>query len=811
MNLPELITNTLPSIAEWLWRASWQAGVVVVLVLVTQRVFRRVLTPRWRHALWFLVLARLIIPAWPASSVSVFNLLGFSLPGDGQSAAQLVENSKNLRWIHSEHFGVGQNADPFSDVDADRISVGGGSTWVGRPRGSLYVVATVAALVCLAGFGGIVVWAYLANARFWRQARTSSEKTDPRLLRIFDGCCREIGLPTKRAPAVLVTSATASPALGGLLRPCILVPAHLPAELDDHQIRMVLLHELTHFVCGDLWMNCAWTLVHALHWFNPLLWMAESRCAADRELARDAMVLQHVGAASAREYGDALIRVVELGMGGGGYRGIVAMAQGGARIQERIVMIAGFESRSIWRNVPGIVLMFLTGCVALTGPKSARYSSSPAALAGTMPSLVVSSTEPSLSLRDQVVEEALSRVIPELDFSQNKPPLDVAIETISDAAGVNILLQRDALAAAKFDIYATVGRHFYKRTLRYILDTLARSDGPNPVTYTIKNGTIVITTAREMDKNVIVKVYGVRDLVVDSKVTQTSRDVTDQNLNQLKKSVEKLVAFDSWKDNDANAYGQINIADDSLIVTATAEVQGEVLQLLSQLRQTRNVSIEVVARFVTTGSSQSQADQFLTRKLRPDAGKPAQNAVMLPLQSLNELVGIIEKDKDAKLFAAPRMTLVNGELAHMVDETTLPYVASVRKQPSGKDFIYTPTIAKAHDGVELDIRRVVVSADRKSTLVDFAATATEFLGFTPGVDAADSEIKYQVPMNAIYSYDTRIMLGNDQVLLLALAKMADGGRDGRRNAATRSGEGIGAGHVERRTYLLLQARVVLGK
>src|SRR4051794_4011693 len=54
-------------------RASWQAAALVLIVLAAQLILRKVLTPKWRHALWFLVVARLLILVAPASSFSVFN------------------------------------------------------------------------------------------------------------------------------------------------------------------------------------------------------------------------------------------------------------------------------------------------------------------------------------------------------------------------------------------------------------------------------------------------------------------------------------------------------------------------------------------------------------------------------------------------------------------------------------------------------------------------------------------------------------------------------------------------------------------
>ena len=60
-----------------LLKASWQAGVLILLVLAMQWAFGRRLSPRWRYGLWLLVVARLALPWTIPSSVSVFNLLTY--------------------------------------------------------------------------------------------------------------------------------------------------------------------------------------------------------------------------------------------------------------------------------------------------------------------------------------------------------------------------------------------------------------------------------------------------------------------------------------------------------------------------------------------------------------------------------------------------------------------------------------------------------------------------------------------------------------------------------------------------------------
>src|SRR4051812_24869287 len=55
-------------------KVSAQAAVLVLVVLAVQWVFRKQLTPRWRAALWMLVMIRLLLPISLSSGTSIFNL-----------------------------------------------------------------------------------------------------------------------------------------------------------------------------------------------------------------------------------------------------------------------------------------------------------------------------------------------------------------------------------------------------------------------------------------------------------------------------------------------------------------------------------------------------------------------------------------------------------------------------------------------------------------------------------------------------------------------------------------------------------------
>jgi len=100
-------------------------------------------------------------------------------------------------------------------------------------------------------------------------------------------------------------------AVCGWLRPAVLVPADLEARFTAPQIRGMLLHEMAHVRRRDvLWTWLALGLC-ALHWFNPLAWLALRRFHADRELACDAAALRALDGPQRHEYGEALLRCLQ--------------------------------------------------------------------------------------------------------------------------------------------------------------------------------------------------------------------------------------------------------------------------------------------------------------------------------------------------------------------------------------------------------------------------------------------------------------------------------------------------------------------
>ena len=100
----------------------------------------------------------------------------------------------------------------------------------------------------------------------------------------------ELGL--RRMPRVLLGNAAAMPMVWGVFRASLLLPAGA-GDWPPQRLRAVLLHELSHLRRHDplaLWIA---HLALAVHWFNPLAWLAVWQLRREQEQACDDCVLRH--------------------------------------------------------------------------------------------------------------------------------------------------------------------------------------------------------------------------------------------------------------------------------------------------------------------------------------------------------------------------------------------------------------------------------------------------------------------------------------------------------------------------------------
>lgn len=267
-------------------RVSLESSLLLGFVILVSLFYGNRLSPVIRGLLWALVAIRLVLPFTPSSHWSVFNLF----PGDQDI-------------VLAAALPAAVEVDPFAEValpDAPVAAATQLAWWMWLP-GAIW----------LAGFLVILIRAIVLQVRTARWVDSRPTLNDPGLRALLRTCANSVGV--SRIFDMVQGPAGSSVAVFGFLRPnCLIVPANFRQQYTESQIRGIFLHELEHVRQRDLLWNWIMLLIQAVHWFNPLVWIAARSFRAERELRCDRFAVNHLSREDRVHYGRALLRTIEV-------------------------------------------------------------------------------------------------------------------------------------------------------------------------------------------------------------------------------------------------------------------------------------------------------------------------------------------------------------------------------------------------------------------------------------------------------------------------------------------------------------------
>lgn len=115
-------------------------------------------------------------------------------------------------------------------------------------------------------------------------------------------------LKIKRYIKIRMSSEINSPILVGVFFPVIYIPCR---EIPDENMRMVFLHELTHYKRKDLLIKWLSILVNAVHWFNPLAYLLCANVSEACEVSCDMTVTKNMSDKEQKIYMKTILDLVE--------------------------------------------------------------------------------------------------------------------------------------------------------------------------------------------------------------------------------------------------------------------------------------------------------------------------------------------------------------------------------------------------------------------------------------------------------------------------------------------------------------------
>ncbi|MBQ6431373.1 MAG: M56 family metallopeptidase [Oscillospiraceae bacterium] len=280
---------------------------LTLIVILLRAVLKGKMSLRLQYALWALVLVRLLVPlSFGSTELSVQNVIDrpaveapqTAYPAESRTPIS-ANNNESPAYNPQDPYAEDQNVGQSLPVTVPQTQPAQSTATI--PPAEIAAEAPAAAepltvneilnIVWASGAGLVALWLLLTNLQFYCKLRRSRKP-----------------LEVEHAPLpVFVTDKIDTPCLFGLIRPKIYVTPEV-AE-DETALRYSIEHEATHRRHGDhLWSLLRGACL-AVHWYNPLVWVAAILSRSDAELACDEATIKRIGEEHRAEYGRTLIQL----------------------------------------------------------------------------------------------------------------------------------------------------------------------------------------------------------------------------------------------------------------------------------------------------------------------------------------------------------------------------------------------------------------------------------------------------------------------------------------------------------------------
>ncbi|WP_257138131.1 M56 family metallopeptidase [Bacillus toyonensis] len=335
-----LWNSYLSSIFDWVIETSILASVLVGFIICIKIVLKNWLTPRWKYALWLILIVRLILPWLPESSFSIYSILS-----KGYESSQFFIQENTSIWHVKENIHEPKPSISTQKITKEIPTGGKNNNW----NLSVY---NILLLFWILGVLVSVFFMILINRRLYIYVGKQPAIIEKRVLDIFEKCKKDMLI--KKDISLSLSGKISSPTLFGIRNPRILLDENHVKYLNDNQLRYIFYHELSHFKRKDISINLLMHCLLILNWFNPILWYAYYAMREDQEIACDNLALTFINPEEKIAYGQTIITLLEQYSTYYRTPTLANFSRNKAILKRRIIMIKKFNKNSYRWSAVGL-------------------------------------------------------------------------------------------------------------------------------------------------------------------------------------------------------------------------------------------------------------------------------------------------------------------------------------------------------------------------------------------------------------------------------------------------------------------------
>jgi bla regulator protein BlaR1 len=284
--VPEMVARARRTEGDRVLNHLWQSTLFAFLIGGLTLGFRKS-DARLRYWMWFAATVKFLVP------FSLLEAVGAALLGPSVTSLLGLSAPASLS-PESVPFAIAQISQPFTSTS---ITVGTGTVPL---NGAVEWTPMVLLIVWALGIEFVVT----QRLRAWRVVRAAVRESTPMRV-VTDSLPAQTEI--RSSPTVL------EPAVVGMWRPILLLPAGIEQRLTPAELESVIAHEACHVTSRDNLTAGVQMLIECLFWFHPAVWWIGGRLIQERERACDEHVLGLLQ--NPRVYADGIVNVCKYYVG----------------------------------------------------------------------------------------------------------------------------------------------------------------------------------------------------------------------------------------------------------------------------------------------------------------------------------------------------------------------------------------------------------------------------------------------------------------------------------------------------------------
>ena len=241
---------------------------ITALLLLLKPITAKRLPARWQYCVWITLLISMVFPAYKL------------IPKKEAQKLSIVPQNQTVQ----------TTVQPHEEIHPDTVVTYDTPIEYREVNLSPKIQIRLFDLIAYIWGAGVLIFllvVIISYFRFlYRKSKNSVKISDSKF---FSEVKKELKI--KKHIRLKASSDIDSPILVGILFPTVYIPCR---EIPDDNMRMVLLHELTHYKRKDLLIKWFAVLVNAVHWFNPLCYLACANLSEACEVSCDMSVTKNM-------------------------------------------------------------------------------------------------------------------------------------------------------------------------------------------------------------------------------------------------------------------------------------------------------------------------------------------------------------------------------------------------------------------------------------------------------------------------------------------------------------------------------------